>query len=65
MEAADAFTTLGLANLWSFNWVHVAMTLALGTDAVRIVIAVFTGVAVPACVTVFALDTRRLQVIQF
>lgn len=65
MQAVDAFTTLGLANLWSFDWVHVAMTLALGTDAVGIVIAVFTCVAILARVTVFALDTRRLQVIQF
>lgn len=61
MEAVDAFTTLRLADLWSCNWVHVAMTLALGTDAVRIVIAVFTLVAVPACVAFFTLDTSRLQ----
>lgn len=61
METVDALTTLGFANLWSFNWVHMAMTLALCTDAVRIVIAVFTFIAVLACVTIFALDTCRFQ----
>jgi len=65
MEAADAFATLGLADLWSCNWVHVAMALALGADAVRIVIAVFTRVAVRARVTLFTLDTPRFQFTQF
>lgn len=64
MEAVDALTTLGLANLWSFNWVHVAMTLALHTDAVVIVIAIFTFIAVLACVTIFTLDTFRFQFTQ-
>lgn len=59
MEAVDALTTLGLANLWSFNWVHVAMALAFHTDAVRIVIAIFTLIAVWACVTIFTLATFR------
>lgn len=65
MEAVDALPTLGLANLWSFNWVHVAMTLALHTDAVRIVIAIFTLIAVLACITFFTLDTFRFQFTQF
>lgn len=65
MEAVDALSTLRLANLWSFNWVHVAMTLALHTDAVIIVIAIFTFIAVLACVTLFTLDTFRFQFTQF
>lgn len=65
MEAVDAFTALGLTDLWSCHWVHVAMTLALGADAVRIVVAIFTHVAVLACVTIFTLDTLRFQFTQF
>ena len=65
MEAVDALTTLRLTNLWSFNWVHVAMTLALHTDAVRIVIAIVTFIAVLAHVTIFTPDTFRFQFTQF
>lgn len=42
-----------------------AVTLALGADAVRVVIAVFTGVAVLARVTLFTLDTARFRFTQF
>lgn len=65
MKAVDALTTLRLANLWSFNWVHMAMTFALCADAVRIVIAIFTFIAVLACVTIFTLVTCRLQLSRF
>lgn len=59
MEAVDALTTLGITHLWSFTWVHMAITLAFHTDAVRIVIAIFTLIAVLACVTFFTLATFR------
>lgn len=64
METVDALTTLWLTNLWGFNLVHMAMALALYTDAVRIVVAIFTFIAVLACVTFFTLDTFRLQFTQ-
>lgn len=65
MEAVDALTTLRLTNLWSFNWVHMAVTLALSTDAVKIVIAIFTFIAVRAHVTIFTLVTFRFQFTRF
>lgn len=64
MEAADALPALGLTNPWSLNWVHVAVALALHTDAVRIIVAVVTVIAVLACVTVFTLDTFRFRFTQ-
>ena len=64
MEAADALPALGLTNLWSLNWVHVAVALALHTDAVRTIVAVVTVVAVLARVTLFTLHTFRFPFTQ-
>ena len=64
MEAADALPALGLTDLWSLNRVHVAVALALHADAVRIIVAVVTFIAVLARVTIFTLDTFRCQFTQ-